>query len=348
MHRQGRRGIVRVMSLRDQLGRELKDLRISVTDRCNFRCRYCMPKEVFGRGYAFLERSEVLTFEEMARLARIFADLGVEKIRLTGGEPLLRRELPTLVRMISQVPGIRDIALTTNGALLASLAAPLREAGLRRITVSLDALDEEVFAQMSDVDFPVDQVLEGIEAARVTGFDPIKINVVLRRGVNEEEIRPLVRRFAEEPYVVRFIEYMDVGSSNGWKMGDVVRGAEVLARLEEEFELEALDPAMPGETARRFRIRGGGEIGFISSVTAPFCGGCTRARLTADGQLYTCLFGSQGVDLRTLVRSGVDDEALEEAIKRVWESRSDRYSELRTRETVGVSAKKVEMSRIGG
>ena len=331
----------------DQLHRPLRDLRISVTDRCNFRCGYCMPKEVFGRGYDFLPKDDVLSFEEIARLARIFAGLGVEKIRLTGGEPLLRRNLYQLVAQLAKIGAVRDLTLTTNGSRLVEEAQALRDAGLQRLTVSVDALDDAVFRAMNDVDFPVHRVLRGIEAARAAGFAPIKINTVVRRGINEGEILPLARHFRGPHFILRFIEYMDVGATNGWRLEEVVPAAEIVARLEEEFPLEPLPANYPGEVARRYRYRdGAGEIGIISSVTQPFCGDCTRARLSADGRLFTCLFAGRGVDLRTPLRAGANDADLAALISRVWHARTDRYSEIRSSATV--SQPKAEMSLLGG
>jgi GTP 3',8-cyclase len=333
------------VSTLDTLGRPLRDLRISVTDRCNFRCVYCMPKEVYGRDFRFLERAELLTFEEIARVARIFAGLGVRKIRLTGGEPLLRREVERLVAMLA-IPGL-DLTLTTNGSLLAQKAAALREAGLERVTVSLDSLDDEVFRSMNDVDFPVERVLGGIEAAATAGLSPVKVNVVLKRGVNEDGLLDLVRYFRGSGHVLRFIEYMDVGHTNGWRLDEVVSADEILARIGAEFPLEPVPPEYPGEVATRYRFRdGAGEIGVIASVTRPFCGDCTRARLSADGRLYTCLFAVSGHDLRAPLRSGASDEELMERIEAVWTARTDRYSELRSAATPG--SPKVEMSYIGG
>ncbi len=330
----------------DKLGRPLRDLRISVTDRCNFRCGYCMPKEVFGRGYQFLERSQLLNFEEIERLARIFASMGVEKIRLTGGEPLLRREIETLVERLGAIEGL-DLTLTTNGALLAERAERLRRAGLRRITVSLDSLDDRVFAAMNDVDFPVERVLEGIEAAAQAGFGPIKINMVVRRGVNLDSVLPMARRFRRPGRILRFIEFMDVGSTNGWKLAEVVPSAEVVAMIDSEMPLEPIEPNYPGEVASRWRYRnGGGEMGVISSVTAPFCGACTRARLSAEGSLFTCLFARRGQDLKGLLRNGASDDEIGQAIASNWGGRTDRYSEIRSSETSGLP--KVEMSYIGG
>jgi GTP 3',8-cyclase len=330
----------------DTFGRPVRDLRISVTDRCNFRCVYCMPKEVFGRDYRFLERRELLTFEEIERLVRVFASLGVEKVRLTGGEPLLRRELERLVEMLARIPGL-DLTLTTNGFLLAQKAQALADAGLRRVTVSLDSLDDDVFRAMNDVEAPVERVLAGIEAAVAAGLAPVKVNMVVKRGANEESIVPMARYFRGTGQIVRFIEYMDVGSTNGWRLDDVVPAAEIIAAVDAEYPLEAIPPNYAGEVARRYRYRdGSGEIGVIASVTEPFCGACTRARLSAEGRLYTCLFGTEGHDLRALVRDGVSDSGLAERIATVWRRRRDRYSELRSAETAGVP--KVEMSYIGG
>ena len=330
----------------DVFRRPLRDLRISVTDRCNFRCVYCMPKEVFGKDYAFLPQAMVLTFEEIARLVRIFVDLGVEKIRLTGGEPLVRRDLEKLVAMISPL-GDLDITLTTNGSLLAAKAKPLADAGLKRITVSLDSLDDATFKKMNDVDFPAQKVLDGIAASEAAGLAPIKVNMVVRRGLNEDSILPMARHFRGTGHILRFIEYMDVGSSNGWRLDDVVPMREIVATIDKEFPLEALEPAYRGEVAARYRYKdGAGEIGVISSVTQPFCADCTRARLSADGKLYTCLFATEGHDLRALLRSGKSDDEIRAALEAVWSARDDRYSELRSAETAGL--KKIEMSFIGG
>jgi GTP 3',8-cyclase len=329
----------------DRLGRPLRDLRISVTDRCNFRCVYCMPKEVFGLEHRFLPRSELLTFEEIERLARAFVALGVEKIRITGGEPLLRRDLEKLIALLAAVDGL-DLTLTTNGALLPQKARALADAGLRRITVSLDSLDDDVFRAMNDVDFPVARVLAGIEAAAAAGL-PVKVNVVVKRGLNEDSIVDLARRFRGTGHTVRFIEYMDVGHTNGWRMDDVVPAAEIVAAIDREHPLEPVEPSYRGEVARRWRYRdGGGEIGVIASVTQPFCGDCTRARISAEGKLYTCLFAVRGHDLRALVRGGADDAELQAALAAVWGRRTDRYSELRSAATDDLP--KVEMSYIGG
>ena len=333
------------MSVRDTFGRPLRDLRISVTDRCNFRCVYCMPKEVFGRDYAFLERRELLTFEEIERLARSFVAHGVEKIRITGGEPLVRRDLERLIELLAAIDGL-DLTLTTNGSLLPQKAQVLRDVGLRRVTVSLDSLDDEVFSAMNDVDFPVGRVLEGIDAAAAAGL-PVKVNMVVKRGLNENAILPMAREFRERGHILRFIEYMDVGHSNGWRMDDVVPAAEIVETIDAELPLEPLEPNYPGEVARRWRYRdGSGEIGVIASVTQPFCGACTRARLSAEGRLYTCLFALKGNDLRALVRGGATDEELHQAIGHVWAHRGDRYSELRSAQTADLP--KVEMSYIGG
>jgi GTP 3',8-cyclase len=335
-----------VERLVDRLGRPIRDLRISVTDRCNFRCVYCMPKEVFGRDYPFLPRAELLTFEEIERLARTFAGLGVEKIRITGGEPLLRRDLETLLEMLATIPGV-DLTLTTNGALLARKAQALKDAGLERITVSLDSLDDETFRTMNDVDFPVERVLAGIGAALAAGLAPVKVNVVVKRGVNEDGILPMARAFRGTGVVLRFIEYMDVGHTNGWRLDDVVPASEIVAAIDAEHPLEPLEAQYRGEVANRWRYRdGSGEIGVIASVTQPFCGDCTRARLSAEGKLHTCLFATRGHDLRALVRGGASDADLAEAIAAIWAVRDDRYSELRTAETADLP--KVEMSYIGG
>ena len=332
---------------RDRLGRALRDLRLSVTDRCNFRCTYCMPKEVFGPDHAFLPRNEILSFEELTRLTRVFVGLGVRKVRLTGGEPLLRRELPELIRQLSAIKNLEDIALTTNGSALVQLAKPLRAAGLRRLTVSLDALDDAIFRAMNDVDFPLHRVLAGIDAALEAGFAQIKINMVIKRGVNENQILPMVRHFRGPQFVLRFIEFMDVGNTNGWRMDDVVSAKEIISLLDDEFHLEALPANYAGEVARRFRHHeGGGEIGVIASVTQPFCRGCTRARVSADGHFYSCLFSAGGHDLRALERSNFSDESIAESLAAMWRSRDDRYSELRT--AVAPARAKEEMSVLGG
>ena len=331
----------------DLLGRHPRDLRISVTDRCNFRCAYCMPAEVFGRDYAFLPRSEILRYEEIVRLARIFVGLGVEKLRITGGEPTVRRDLPDLVRQLATIEGVRDLTLTTNGSALRTLAAPLADAGLRRITVSLDSLDDAVFRAMSGADMPVTRVLDGIAAARAAGLAPLKVNMVVRRGSNEDSIVPMAAWARDEGLILRYIEFMDVGTANGWRMDEVVPLAEIVARLDAAFPLEALPPNYPGEVATRFRYRdGAGEIGVIASVTAPFCGACTRARLSAEGELFTCLFAARGTDLRAPLRDGADDTDLEARIRSAWGARDDRYSELRSAGTANLP--RVEMFAIGG
>ena len=333
-------------SLIDRLGRPLRDLRISITDRCNFRCPYCMPKEVFGRDYQFLDRKELLTYEEINRLVEIFVQDGVQKVRITGGEPLVRRNVERLIEFISDVDDGLDIALTTNGSLLASKARALKDAGLSRVTVSLDSLDDCTFRAMNDVDFPVGRVLEGIDAAAETGL-PVKINCVVKRGLNEGSILDLARRFKASGHILRFIEYMDVGTTNGWRMTDVVSGAEIVRLIDAEMPLEPLGSNYGGEVAERYRyLDGGGEIGVIASVTQPFCGDCTRLRLSAEGRLYTCLFASEGHDLRRLLRSGGSDERIRTEIASIWERRDDRYSELRTLQTD--AGRKVEMSYIGG
>ncbi|MDP9285942.1 MAG: GTP 3',8-cyclase MoaA [Actinomycetota bacterium] len=334
------------VSVTDTLGRPLRDLRISVTDRCNFRCVYCMPKELFGRNYHFLPRAELLTFEEIERLARVFVAHGVKKIRLTGGEPLVRRELEKLIAMLAAIDGL-DLTLTTNGSLLPQKAHPLAEAGLKRVTVSLDSLDDAVFQAMNDVGFPVARVLAGIEAAAAAGLTPVKVNMVVKRGVNDGSILDMARFFRGTGHILRFIEYMDVGHTNGWRLDEVVPAAEIVRTIDAEFPLGPVEPNYRGEVAKRWRYKdGAGEIGVIASVTQPFCGHCTRARLSADGKLYTCLFAVRGHDLRALQRGGASDKDLLEAIGRIWSRRTDRYSEIRSAETVGPP--KVEMSYIGG
>ncbi len=330
----------------DRSGRPLRDLRISVTDRCNFRCRYCMPREVFGADFAFLPRAEILTFEEITRLACIFAAHGVRKFRLTGGEPLLRNDLPSLVRMLSQIADV-DIALTTNGSLLAQQARDLKAAGLQRITVSLDSLDDGVFREMNDADFDVARVLEGIDAAAAAGLAPVKINAVIRRGVNDHTAVDLARHFKRSGHIVRFIEYMDVGATNGWRLDDVVPGDELVRMIGAEMPLMPAEAQYRGEVAQRWRyVDGSGEIGLITSVTQPFCGDCTRARLSADGSLYTCLFATSGTDLRGPIRAGVTDEVLASIVGGVWNRRDDRYSELRAESAA--PPQRIEMSYIGG
>ncbi|MDE2625032.1 MAG: GTP 3',8-cyclase MoaA [Betaproteobacteria bacterium] len=332
--------------LRDTLGRPLRDLRISVTDRCNFRCTYCMPREIFGPDHAFLPRPELLSFEEVSRLARLFHGLGVNKIRLTGGEPLLRKQIESLIGQLAGIPGL-DLTLTTNGALLARKAQALKDAGLRRVTVSLDALDDPTFMRMNDADYTVAQVLEGIEAAQRAGFAPIKVNAVIQRKVNEHAVVELARHFRGTGVILRFIEFMDVGATNGWRMDNVVGAAEILGLLQQQWPMEPVDPNYPGEVAERYRYRdGSGEIGLIASVTQPFCQGCTRLRLSTDGRLYTCLFATEGVDIKTPLRAGADDESLVQTISDLWQRRSDRYSEIRSQ--ASQSRHKIEMSYIGG
>ncbi len=324
----------------------MRDLRISVTDRCNFRCVYCMPKEVFGGDFQFLEREQLLTFEEITRLARVFVTLGAEKIRLTGGEPLVRRNLERLIAMLSSIPGV-DLTLTTNGSLLAQQAQALKDAGLQRVTVSLDSLDDAAFKAMNDVDFPVAKVLAGIAAAAAVGLAPIKINMVVKRGMNEHSIVPMARHFKGTGHILRFIEYMDVGHTNGWRLDDVVSAAEIISLLDAELPLEPVAPNYRGEVANLWRYSdGSGEIGVIASVTQAFCRDCTPARLSPEGSLYTCLFGLSGFDLRARVRDGASDEELARAIGRVWQVRGDRYSEIRSAATVHLT--KVEISHIGG
>ncbi|GAB2886908.1 GTP 3',8-cyclase MoaA [Uliginosibacterium flavum] len=331
--------------LLDQLGRPLRDLRISVTDRCNFRCTYCMPRDKFGREHAFLPREALLSFEEITRIARVFTGQGVRKIRLTGGEPLLRKHLDRLIAMLAEIPDL-ELTLTTNGALLARHAANLKATGLHRVTVSLDALDDAIFRRMSDAECGVGEVLAGIDAAQAAGL-PVKVNMVVRRGVNDQEILPLVRHFRGSGHTLRFIEYMDVGSSNGWRMDDVLTAREILARIHAEYPLEAIGRDVPGDVAERWRyVDGGGEIGVIASVTQAFCHDCSRMRLSPEGKLFTCLFASSGHDLRALLREGRDDAALAGWIGGVWHERGDRYSELRG--TASAPAQKIEMSYIGG
>jgi GTP 3',8-cyclase len=332
------------MDVLDTFGRPLRDLRISVTDRCNFRCVYCMPKEVYGRDHRFLERRELLTFEEITRVARTFVAAGVAKIRITGGEPLVRRDLDVLVAQLAEL-GV-DLTLTTNGSLLPQKAQALADAGLRRITVSLDSLDDAIFRALNDVDFSVERVLEGIDAASAAGL-PVKVNAVIKRGVNDDQVVPLAGFFRERGHTLRFIEYMDVGHTNGWRLDDVVPAKEIVARLDDAFGVEPAEALYRGEVAQRWRYRdGAGEVGVIASVTQPFCGDCTRARLSAEGKLFTCLFAVRGHDLRALIRGGASDEELDVALRSVWGGRADRYSDLRSAATAGLD--KVEMSYIGG
>lgn len=331
--------------LLDTFGRPLETLRVSITDRCNFRCVYCMPKEVFGREYAFLERKALLNFEEIERVVRVFARLGVRTVRITGGEPLVRRNVEHLVELLAAIPGL-ELALTTNGALLPQKAEALAQAGLDRVTVSLDSVDDATFKALNDVDFPVDRVLDGIAAAEAAGLR-VKVNAVVKRGANDDGIVALAEHFRGTPHALRFIEYMDVGSSNGWRLDDVVSADEIVGQIAAVWPLEALPLARPDDTSRRYAYRdGAGEIGVIASVTKPFCGGCSRARLSAEGKLHTCLFSAKGHDLREILRSEASDEELALSIRGVWRSRSDRYSDLRTAETAALP--KVEMSYIGG
>ena len=340
--------------LADRLARPLHDLRISVTDRCNFRCVYCMPKAVFNNDYQYLPHTALLSFEEITRIARIFIAHGVEKIRLTGGEPLLRKNLERLIGMLAELKTTSgkplDLTLTTNASLLARKAQSLRDAGLQRVTVSLDALDNATFQRMNDVDFTVDDVLKGIDVAHQVGLGPIKINMVVKGGMNDQEILPMARYFKDTPYILRFIEYMDVGASNGWKMDEVIPSSEVVRRIGAELPLAPVAANYSGETASRWRYAdGGGEIGLISSVTQAFCSDCSRARLSTEGKVYTCLFASSGYDLRALLREGRDDAEISTALAHLWRARGDRYSELRTNDTDGLArGARVEMSYIGG
>jgi cyclic pyranopterin phosphate synthase len=331
--------------LADTRDRAMRDLRISVTDRCNFRCVYCMPREVFDSNYRFLPHEAILTFEEIARLARVFVGLGVNKLRLTGGEPLVRRNLDRLVAMLAELDA--EVTLTTNGSLLAKQAAVLKKAGLDRVTVSLDSLDDATFRRMNDADFPVAKVIEGIETAAAAGLGPVKINMVVKRGVNDQGIVQMAERWRGTGHIIRFIEYMDVGSTNGWKMDDVISSAEVVRRIGARWPLEPIDANYPGEVAERWRYAdGAGEIGVISSVTQAFCSSCTRMRLSTEGSLFTCLFAQSGHDLKSLLRNGASDDELRNEIAAVWQRRADRYSEIRTAETA--KERKVEMSYIGG
>lgn len=331
----------------DIYGRTLRELRISVTDRCNFRCNYCMPKEVFGRDYTFLPQSKLLSFEQIVRLVKVFKDLGVRKVRITGGEPLLRRDVERLIDQLVSIDGL-EVTMTTNGTLLARKAAALRAAGLHRLNVSLDALDENTFRAMNDVDFPASEVLRGIEAAEAAGFASIKINMVVKRGVNEDEIMPMARRFRHSGHIVRFIEFMDVGSTNGWKLERVVPSMTIIERIDAEFPLEPIDPNNRGGVATRWRYKdGAGEIGVISSVTQPFCSQCTRARISPEGRLFTCLFAAEGFDLRPLLLADVTESEIAGRVAAIWGARTDRYSEVRSTTAAGRSPR-IEMSYIGG
>jgi cyclic pyranopterin phosphate synthase len=335
-------------TVNDQLGRGLRDLRISVTDRCNFRCCYCMPRDVFGTDFPFMDSAELLSFEEIVRVTKVFVGLGVEKLRLTGGEPLLRHGIEGLVEQLAGIDGIDDVAMSTNGSLLAKKARSLRDAGLSRVTVSLDSLNAQTFRTMSDVKIPVSRVLEGIAAAADAGLTPVKVNTVVKRGLNDGQgILDLAAFGREHGYIVRFIEFMDVGATNGWRMDDVVPAAEIVEAINGEWPVEPVDPAYVGEVAARYRyLDGGGEVGVITSISQPFCGTCTRARLSAKGELYTCLFAGLGHDLRTLLRDGASDDEIEKRITGIWKGRTDRYSAQRTTATLGLP--KVEMSYIGG
>lgn len=340
-------GVLQEVPLLDTRGRALLDLRVSITDRCNFRCTYCMPRKVFDADYPYLARAELLSFEEIVRLVRIAHGLGVRKVRLTGGEPLLRKGVEKLVEALAALPDL-DLALTTNGALLAKKARDLRNAGLNRITVSLDALDDTIFKRMNDADYPVGNVLDGIEAATLAGFRSIKLNTVVKRGVNEGEIVPIARHFRGSGHIPRFIEFMDVGCSNGWRMDDVVPSAEVIERIAAEFPLQPLEPNSPSETAQRWRYAdGAGEVGVISSVTRAFCHSCSRLRLSTEGKLYTCLFASSGTDVRSVLRGTADDQAVRSVIADLWSGRRDRYSEMRAAGEP-IPLQRIEMSYIGG
>ena len=336
------------MTLTDTFNRPLRDLRISITDRCNFRCPYCMPKEIFGHGHKFLPKSDLLTFEEITRLARIFASFGVRKIRLTGGEPLLRHQVISLVEMLREALPDVELAMTTNGSLLTpKMAEALQKSGLNRLTISLDSLDPQTYQRMNDVGFPLEKTLAGIVNAEAAGFSPLKFNMVVRRGFNEGDVLPMAERWRGTGHIVRFIEYMDVGTTNGWRMDDVVSAQEILAAIDAVYPLEPVDPHYRGEVAKRWRYRdGAGEIGVIASVTQPFCGDCTRVRLSAVGNLYTCLFAARGHDLRSLLRSEAGDDEIRARIREIWSVRADRYSELRSEETA--KHPKIEMSYIGG
>jgi cyclic pyranopterin phosphate synthase len=333
--------------LTDTLQRALQDLRISVTDHCNFRCIYCMPKNIFGRDYHFLPKDQLLTYEEITRLAQVFVSLGVRKLRLTGGEPLLRKDMPILISMLTEIPGVEDIAMTTNGSAPLERVAELKQAGLKRITVSLDSLDEDVFKAMNDVEFPVARVLTWIDSCIEAGLSPVKVNMVVKKGINDDSILPMARYFNRPETILRFIEYMDVGNSNGWRLDDVVPAREIIRRIHAEMPVEPLSPNYAGEVATRWRYKqSGNEFGLVASVSRPFCSACTRARLSADGKLYTCLFAVEGHDLKTLMRQGASDEDLAASIRDIWRERSDRYSQLRSENTEDLP--KVEMSYIGG
>lgn len=332
----------------DKLGRPLQDLRISVTDRCNFRCSYCMPKEIFGRDYQFMPKNELLSFEEIERLAKAFVQLGVNKIRLTGGEPLLRRDLPVLIERLVAIDGVEDIGLTTNASLLEHFAPKLKDAGLKRVNVSLDAVDDELFQSINDSGVSKERVLKGIKKAKDVGLG-VKVNMVVKKGMNDQEIIPMAKFFKEQGITLRYIEFMDVGESNGWDFSKVVTKKEIFKQLSEQFELEPVDPSYLGEVAKRYRYAGTDtEVGFITSVSESFCSSCTRARIAADGKLYTCLFANEGFDFKQLLRSGSTDEEVKQSITSIWGKREDRYSDLRTEETIKNNKGKIEMSYIGG
>lgn len=332
----------------DTRNRPLRDLRISVTDRCNFRCTYCMPKAIFGASYKFMPRADLLSFEEITRVSRLFIEHGVRKLRITGGEPLIRRDLENLIEQLAGLPGLEDLSLTTNGSLLnARKANALASAGLKRITLSLDSLDDDVFMAMNDVRFPVDRVLAAVDVADAAGLSPVKLNMVVKRGVNEADIVGMARHFRGTPHIVRFIEFMDVGTTNGWRMDDVVPAREIIDRIHAEFPLKPANENYHGEVAKRWQYEDGqGEVGVISSVTQPFCGGCTRARLSAEGKLYTCLFAGNGHDVRAWLRDGQTDQELSDRLSTIWASRDDNYSELRSSATEALP--RIEMSYIGG
>lgn len=331
----------------DKLGRPLKDLRISVIDRCNFRCTYCMPKEIFGKDFVFMPREQLLSFEEIERLAQIYVDLGVRKIRLTGGEPLLRRDLPTLIKKLTEIDGLEDIGLTTNGSLLGHMAEKLKAAGLQRVNVSLDALDEELFQSINDSGVKPERVLTGIEKAKEAGLE-VKVNMVVKKGMNDKEIIPMAAYFKERGIALRYIEFMDVGQSNGWDFSKVITKKQIFEELKQHFDLESVEPAYLGEVAKRYRYRGTNtEVGFITSVSESFCSTCTRARIAADGKMYTCLFAEKGFDFREMLRSGMSDEEIKDAVISVWSNRTDRYSDERTEESAK-NRSKIEMSYIGG
>jgi len=339
---------VTVLPVIDQYSRPIRDLRVSITDRCNFRCVYCMPKEFFGSNHAFLHRKELLSFEEIEKVIRAFVANGVKKIRLTGGEPMIRRGLSDLISTIADISGVQDLSMTTNASLLSLAAAlNLRKAGLQRITISLDAMNNDVFHSINDVRFPVQKVLDGIENAQIAGFSPIKVNMVVARGMNENEILPMVEQFRGTDVILRFIEFMDVGNTNDWQMDKVVPAKEMLALIHARHPIEPVAPTYAGEVAKRWKYRDGkGEIGVITSVTQPFCGGCNRARLTAEGKVYTCLFATRGFDLREPIRNGADVDELIVLVRNLWSARNDRYSELRSK--TPVATKKIEMSYVGG